>query len=111
MFKSLNSRHQQIFLELLRSNRESVKLRQADLAQRLGRGQATVSKVESGERRLDVIELRAWLRALEVDFVTFAVELDRRLQAHPMSDSRLRGARRTDPTTRPQGTVPPRRRT
>jgi transcriptional regulator with XRE-family HTH domain len=111
MFKSLNSRHQQIFLELLRSNRESVKLRQADLAHRLGRGQATVSKVESGERRLDVIELRAWLRALEVDFVAFAVELDRRLQAHPMSDGRFRGARRTDPAPLSQGTGPPRRRT
>jgi len=70
---------QGILLDLLRSRRESLRLRQTDLATRLGRDQATVSKVESGERRLDVIELRAWLGALEMDFLEFMVELDRRL--------------------------------
>jgi len=38
-----------------------------------------ISKVESGERRLDVIELRAWLQAIEVDFVAFVRELDQLL--------------------------------
>ena len=89
MHKSLYSRQNEIFLELLRSNRESLKLRQADLAVRLGRGQATVSKVESGVRRLDVIELRTWLLALEVDFKSFMDELDQRLLAHPLSDARI----------------------
>lgn len=89
MHKSLYSRQNEIFLELLRSNRESLKLRQADLAVRLGRGQATVSKVESGVRRLDVIELRTWLMALEVDFKSFMDELDQRLRTHPLSDARI----------------------
>lgn len=93
MRKSLYSRHNEIFLELLRSSRESLKLRQADLAERLGRGQATVSKVESGGRRLDIIELRSWLLALEVDFVTFMDELDRRLDAHPLPDAGVNPAR------------------
>ena len=91
MVKSLHSRHNEVFLELLRDSREAVKLRQADLADRLGRAQAIVSKAESGERRLDVIELRAWLIALDVDFVAFINELDRRLQAHPVNDPRLQG--------------------
>ena len=97
MVKSLYSRHNEIFLELLRDSRESVRLRQADLADRLGRAQAIVSKAESGERRLDVIELRAWLLALEVDFVSFIHELDRRLQAHPVTDPRFGRSTRLEP--------------
>ena len=81
MLKSVISSHNETFLKLLRKRRKSLGLRQEDLASRLGRGQATVSKVERGERRLDVIELRAWLQALEIDFTTFATELDRELQS------------------------------
>lgn len=95
MLKSLYTRHNDVFLEMLRDSRESLRLRQADLAVLLGRGQATVSKVERGDRRLDVIELRTWLRALEVDFVTFVTELDRRLQAHPVADPRMRQGTRS----------------
>jgi transcriptional regulator with XRE-family HTH domain len=87
MQKTTSSIHNTIFLSLLRHSRESMHLRQADLAKRLGRGQATVSKVERGERRLDVIELRAWLRALEVDFLTFMSELDKRLKPLPVVDT------------------------
>lgn len=86
MLKTTSSAHNKIFLALLRHSRESMQLRQADLAMRLGRGQATVSKVERGERRLDVIELRAWLGALGVDFLTFMSELDKRLQPLPVVD-------------------------
>ncbi|WP_341887795.1 helix-turn-helix transcriptional regulator [Variovorax sp. YR752] len=86
MQKTTSSMHNTIFLSLLRDCRESMRLRQADLAMRLGRGQATVSKVERGERRLDVIELRAWLGALEVDFLTFMSELDKRLRPLPVVD-------------------------
>ena len=84
MPKSLYSRHNEIFLELLRRSRESVPLRQADLAMLLGRDQGTVSKVENGERRLDVVQLRDWLRALGVDFLGFMEELDGRLSDHPV---------------------------
>ena len=93
MLKSLHTRHNEIFLALLRSARKSQRLRQADLAVRLGRGQGTVSKVERGDRRLDVIELRAWLGALEVDFVVFMRELDRQLKPVPTVEARLRAGR------------------
>lgn len=79
MRKSLHSTQNSVFLRLLRDTRVNVRLRQADLAIRIGAAQATVSKVERGERRLDVIELRAWLQALDVSFVDFVSELDRRL--------------------------------
>ena len=90
MLKSLHSKHNDVFLALLRDSRQAVPLRQADLALRLGHAQATVSKVERGERRLDVIELRAWLSALEVDFLTFMHRLDDGLKGMPSPDGRFR---------------------
>jgi len=90
MVKSLHSRQNEVLLRLLRRRRQSINLRQADLALRIGRGQATVSKVESGARRLDVIELRAWLSALEMDFVSFVDELDKQLQGQPSVDATFR---------------------
>lgn len=87
MPKSLYSRHNQIFLALLRDSRDSVQLRQADLATLLGRHQATVSRVESGERRLDVLQLRQWLRALGVDFLAFMNELESRLGEAPVMET------------------------
>jgi transcriptional regulator with XRE-family HTH domain len=80
MLKSLHTHQNEIFLTMLRHSREAQRLRQLDLAVRLGRGQAIISRAERGVRRLDVIELRAWLQALEIDFRTFMVELDERLQ-------------------------------
>ncbi len=44
----------------LRDARERLDLRQADVARRLRRPQSYVSKSESGERRVDVIELQGF---------------------------------------------------
>jgi transcriptional regulator with XRE-family HTH domain len=52
-------------------------LSQVDLARRLRRPQSFVSKYESGQRRLDLIELRAISRALGVDLL----DLVRRFEA------------------------------
>ncbi|WP_442774357.1 helix-turn-helix domain-containing protein [Sphaerotilus montanus] len=90
MLKSIHTRHNDIFLDMLRRSRKARKLRQADLATRLGRGQSVISKVEQGERRLDVIELRAWLNALEIDFADFMNELNHRLEGMPIPDAMFR---------------------
>lgn len=89
MPKILYSRHNEIFLAMLRALRLSRRLRQADLAARIGRGQGLVSKVERGERRLDVIELRDWLTALDADFIGFVGSLDAELNLHPIADPPL----------------------
>ena len=52
---------------LLRHARKQVGLTQADLEERLGAYNGYVSKYESGERRLDVIEFMAVTEALGVD--------------------------------------------
>jgi transcriptional regulator with XRE-family HTH domain len=89
MLKTLHTWHNEEFLKLLRSSRARKRLRQTDLAQRLGRDQPTVSKVESGVRRLDVIELRAWLHALDIDFLAFMAELNENLALRQVADPRL----------------------
>ena len=53
----VNSRRYQQFLKRLRAARTAVKLTQVEVAQALERPQSYVSKSESGERRVDVVEL------------------------------------------------------
>ena len=98
MLQSLHTSHTEILLLLLKRRRMSKHLRQADLAIRLGRGQSTVSKVERGVLRIDVIELREWLTALEVDFLDFMNEFDSWLRQIPSVDPRFRSRRRRLPT-------------
>ncbi len=53
------------------SARATAELKQADLAARLGKPQSYVSKVELGERRLDVVEYADYVTALGIDPVRF----------------------------------------
>ena len=57
--------------ELLRRMRTEAGLRQADVARSLDRPQSFVSKYESGERRLDFIEMRAVCRAIGISMEEF----------------------------------------
>ena len=81
MHKPLYTRPNEIYITLLRDTRQARGLRQSDLAILLGRSQGIVSRVESGERRLDLVELWAWLKALDVDLVSFVQQLDCRLSS------------------------------
>ena len=69
--KSIHSTRQRRLCRLLRETRLAAGLTQADVAARLGRPQSFVSKYESGERRLDLIELQTVCGALDTDLVTF----------------------------------------
>ncbi len=64
---------------LLREMRSEAGLRQADLARRLGQPQSFVSKYESGERRLDILELRDVCRCLDVPLQEFVRRLEENL--------------------------------
>ena len=64
MYKTLYTREYQQMLALLRAKRADAQVSQVELARRLAWTQADVSKCETGVRRLDVIELRIWLKAL-----------------------------------------------
>ena len=71
MGKNQYSIAQKQLQKLLRQIRKEVGLRQADLAKRLGQPQSFVSKYESGERRLDVIELHQICTTLGIPLIEF----------------------------------------
>lgn len=76
MEKTVASRGYQVFLDLIREARLHSGLTQIDLAERLGATQSFVSKCERGERRLDILEVRAWCEAMDLSFLKFAQSLD-----------------------------------
>jgi transcriptional regulator with XRE-family HTH domain len=84
MDKAIHSAEQRVLSGLLRSYRERAGLRQADVAERLGLPQSFVSKYESGERRLDLIELRQVCQALGVSLSDFVVAFERGVLAGPL---------------------------
>jgi transcriptional regulator with XRE-family HTH domain len=65
-------RDRKVFLRLLRRVRVEAKLTQADLAKILGVTQARVSKYEQGERRIDMLELKAICDAITLPLMEFA---------------------------------------
>ena len=67
------------FLAELRSARTEAGVSQVQLAETLGQRQTYVSKCERGDRRLDVVELRAWVVALGGDPVGFMAGLEDRI--------------------------------
>ncbi|MAF65892.1 MAG: transcriptional regulator [Planctomycetes bacterium] len=71
MQKSLSRAKQKSFLILLREIREDAGLRQLDVATRLDQPQSFVSKYESGERRLDLLELEQVCNACDTELVEF----------------------------------------
>lgn len=85
MDKTLYSEEYAIFLKLLKEERSSKSIFQAELADRLGEHQSFVSKVEGNVRRLDIIEAMSWCRALGVDWRTFQEKLLVALDAHSMA--------------------------
>ena len=69
MGKTIHSDSYRVLLTLLREARAAAGISQTALADLLGRPQTWVSKVELGERRLDVEELRQVCTALNLDLV------------------------------------------
>lgn len=65
--KSVHSSGQLALCELMKQARRNAGLTQQQLADRLRKPQSFVAKYEAGERRLDVIEFLAVLRAIGAD--------------------------------------------
>jgi transcriptional regulator with XRE-family HTH domain len=79
MEKSVHSREYAVLLELLREARRAAGVTQVELAARLKKSQSFVSKVEVGETRLDVIQLRAICGALGTTLPEFVARMEARL--------------------------------
>lgn len=65
---------------LLRRVRSEARLTQTEVAERVGQPQSFVSKYESGERRLDVLELRSVCSAIGVSLADFIRRLEEALR-------------------------------
>ena len=70
-------RYQQ-FLRRLRAAREDAALTQAAVADKLGKPQSYVSKCESGERRVDLVELLDFARVYRQEISFFLPDAARR---------------------------------
>ncbi|HET7176833.1 MAG TPA: helix-turn-helix transcriptional regulator [Gammaproteobacteria bacterium] len=71
---------QDAFLRMLKQVREDRGLTQSQLAAKIKRPQSFVSKVESGERRLDVLELRLVCKGIGITLSEFIERLERQLK-------------------------------
>lgn len=67
MPKSVFTDANQAVIAVLTAARRAAGVKQKDLARKLGKSQSFVSRIEGGQRRVDVIEFYAIARALGAD--------------------------------------------
>lgn len=79
MEKTIYTREYDAVLRQLRESRKKAGITQVDLANRLKLTQSVVSKIERGDRRLDVIELRTFCLAIGITLLDFVTQLERKL--------------------------------
>jgi len=71
MNKSVYSKDYKEIIERLKKARIEATLSQQDVANRLGKPQSYISKIESGERRLDVAEMKKFAEIYKQPFEYF----------------------------------------
>ena len=94
MQKTIYTDRNRLFLQMLRDARIAAGLTQTRLARTLHVDQTVVSKTETGIRRLDVVELHAWLQALKLPLLDFVAALDEGLAAIALRNEVGRGRRK-----------------
>lgn len=71
MTKSMHTKEYAYFAEQLRKAREEAGLSQVEVAKKLKRPQSHISNVESGQQRVDVIELQIFAKIYNKDIKYF----------------------------------------
>jgi transcriptional regulator with XRE-family HTH domain len=74
MEKAIYSREQDSLVERLKKARLEAGLDQADVARILRKSQSFISKIESGQRRIDVIQLKKIADIYKKDIIYFLEE-------------------------------------
>ena len=65
--QSIHSEANTALRNLLITQRAKLKLTQRELAEKLNIGHSLIGKIETGDRRLDIVELLEYAHALEID--------------------------------------------
>ena len=76
---SNENRQREKLLFLLKEIRQKNGITQVELAQKLGVPQSFVSKYESGERQLDILELRQICQFMGISFDNFVRQLEEKI--------------------------------
>jgi len=71
MVKSIHTKEYAYFVERLRKARLEVGLTQVQVARKLGRPQSHISNIESGQQRIDVVELKRFAKMYHKDINYF----------------------------------------
>lgn len=80
MSKSIHRKEYLALIEAVREARIAAGLTQAQVSKKLGRSQSFISDVETGKRRLDVVELRDIARLAGLSLGELIEEFERRLR-------------------------------
>ncbi|RFB92711.1 transcriptional regulator [Rhizobium leguminosarum bv. trifolii] len=75
MAKTLHSKRQEVLVAAIAEQRRAKGLSQAQVAKALGRHQPFIANIESGERRVDLLELLALADIIELDVHALLVRL------------------------------------
>lgn len=71
MVKSIQTKEYAVFVERLRTARLEVGLTQVQVAKILKRPQSHISNIESGQQRVDIIELKRFAKMYGKDITYF----------------------------------------
>ena len=71
MTRSIRTKEYAYFVERLRKARQEANLTQVQVAKKLKRPQSHISNVESGQQRVDVVELQIFAKIYKKDIKYF----------------------------------------
>ncbi|HDH31557.1 MAG TPA: XRE family transcriptional regulator [Candidatus Wolfebacteria bacterium] len=71
MSKAIYSKDHKYIVEQLKKARKETGLEQAEVAKLLGKTQSHISKVEAGQRRIDVVALKEFAKIYKKDISFF----------------------------------------
>lgn len=69
-----------MILKLLRAAREEAGVSQGDVAKQMGYSRTVITKLEAGDLRLDLLQLRQYCEAIGLPLLTFVERVEAALE-------------------------------